>query len=224
MEEKSEEFKALGSNSDRAGISYDLLRQEIRAAKDAADGGDLEYNTMPLLNAFIKRWATEDYGLPLVSEMTTSAGHLINQLPLKKGQIVMVAMASYQRLESVWGADADQFRPSLWLGGGPSHRHAVGQYANLFAHLIALPRVFAQVVKLTGFRFLGAIALASDGGLAHLLDRLLEVQAIITELVSAISFTLPADGSSVRSRYWGTEEIPVTTDGVKGVYLPLTPL
>jgi cytochrome P450 len=37
------------------------------------------------------------------------------------------------RLESRWGEDAHQFRPSRWLDGTVSKGEAIGPYANLYA-------------------------------------------------------------------------------------------
>ncbi|KAJ6518518.1 cytochrome P450 [Mycena vulgaris] len=184
------------------------VRAEVQTALAAAEGRKLDYDALPHLNALIKetlrvyppnpiteRCATEDSVLPLAYEITTSTGNRISELPVKKGQTVMVAMASYQRFEDLWGSDADQFKPARWIDGDPCKGLALGPYSHLMSFI-------AGHSGCIGWRF-----------------ALLEAQAIIAELVTAFSFTLPTDGSTVRSRYWGTEEIPVTTEGLKGVML-----
>jgi hypothetical protein len=41
--------------------------------------------------------AVQDTVLPLSERITTSTGEQISQIPLSKGQVVVVAMAAYQR-------------------------------------------------------------------------------------------------------------------------------
>jgi hypothetical protein len=70
----------------------------------------MEYDSLPLLNAFLKetlrfypaapyleRVAGEDLVIPLTSEIMTTSGERISHLPVKKGQFIAVAIASYQR-------------------------------------------------------------------------------------------------------------------------------
>lgn len=151
------------------------LRAEI-----AAQAENIAYDSMPLLNAFIKvcgwkepiervfniyvffeetlrmypivpiydRTAVRDVILPLSDRIKTSTGEQISQICIQKGQIVSVAIASFQRygclsemaqllhiprLQSRWGEDADEFKPSRWING-PTYRRggeALGPYANL---------------------------------------------------------------------------------------------
>jgi cytochrome P450 len=53
---------------------------------------------------------------------------------LKKSVAVDIFMGIF-RLESRWGEDAHQFRPSRWLDGTVSKGEAIGPYANLYAVL-----------------------------------------------------------------------------------------
>jgi hypothetical protein len=46
-----------------------------------------------------ERIATQDMVIPLADEITTTAGERINQIPVRKGQVLNVAIASYHR----WG-------------------------------------------------------------------------------------------------------------------------
>ncbi|KAJ7925538.1 cytochrome P450 [Mycena leptocephala] len=106
------------------------LRQEILAHK--RQGVEIKYDDMPLLNAVLKetlrltpagpileRMATEDCVLPLSTEIKTSSGTHIRELPIRKGQIIFLALAAYQRQEPLWGSDAHEFKPSRWLEGDP---------------------------------------------------------------------------------------------------------
>lgn len=87
------------------------LRAEIQMSRGSAQG--MDYDSMPLLNALLKetlrvypaaaymeRVASEDSVIPLAYEITTTAGERISQLPVKKGQHIAVAIASYQKLVS----------------------------------------------------------------------------------------------------------------------------
>ncbi|KAJ7086788.1 cytochrome P450 [Mycena belliarum] len=186
------------------------VREEIRAAREAADGQDLEYDNLTYLTAILKetlrvfppnpiteRVATEDSVLPLAFEVTTSTGERLKQIPIRKGQSSMVAMGSYNRLDSVWGPDAEQFRPERWLEADTDKRPALGPATPPMSF------IGGQRACL-GWRF-----------------GLLMAQAILCELLSEFTFSLPKN-SSVRARYWGTEELPVTPEGVKGVMVSVT--
>ncbi|KAJ7866838.1 cytochrome P450, partial [Mycena olivaceomarginata] len=124
------------------------LRAEIHATMGIVRTDSVAYDSMPLLNAFIKealrmypaeaiteRMALEDTVIPLGDGVMTAKGEHISHLPIRKGQIVSLGIASYQQLESRWGQDAHEFKPSLWLDGGASKGEAVGPYANLLSFL-----------------------------------------------------------------------------------------
>ncbi|KAJ7894580.1 cytochrome P450 [Mycena leptocephala] len=182
------------------------LRAEIELRRSGTDGGQMEYDSLPLLNAFLKetlrfypaapyleRVAGEDLVIPLASEITTISGERISNLPVKKGQFIAVAIASYQRMEALWGSDAEQFKPSRWLEGNPCKGKALGPYAHLLT-FAGGHRVCA------GWRF-----------------SVLEMQVILAELVHNFSFAL-SEGDPVRPLYAGIL-VPITNKGVKG--LPL---
>ncbi|KAF7356162.1 Cytochrome P450 [Mycena venus] len=184
----------------------DRLRAEIHSTLRASDGGSVSYDNMPLLNAFIKeslrmfpaeavtdRVAVEDVVIPLTDNLITTTGERISHIPVSKGQIVTLAIASYQRLESRWGEDAQEFKPSRWLDGPTFKGEAVGPYANLLSFLGG-PRVCL------GWRF-----------------AIMEMQVFVCELVGKFAFTL-SEGDSTRPRL-ASSLLPTMSDGQKGALI-----
>ncbi|KAJ7662846.1 cytochrome P450 [Mycena polygramma] len=187
----------------RAPDFQDQLRREINS--NLQNG--VAYDGMPLLNAFIKeclriypaeaitdRIALQDMVIPLADSITTATGERLSQIPVRKGQILMLALASNHRLESRWGEDAMDFKPSRWLKGTAYKGEATaGLYANLFSFLGG-PR------GCLGWRF-----------------AVLEMQVFICELVGKFTFTLP-EGQSVTTRIANTL-LPTMANGQKGAPL-----
>ncbi|KAJ7894166.1 cytochrome P450 [Mycena olivaceomarginata] len=125
----------------------DKLRAEIYSNL-GANATDMAYENIPLLNAFLKetirlypavpqpeRLALEDTAIPLGESITTSKGERISHIPVRKGQVVTLAIAAYQRLASPWGMSPHEFNPSRWLKGETNQGDAVGPYANLLSFL-----------------------------------------------------------------------------------------
>ncbi|KAF7358155.1 Cytochrome P450 [Mycena venus] len=186
------------------------LRAEIYSGL-ATSRGTVNYDSMPLLNAFIKetirlypaiplveRVALKDAIIPLAEAITTSTGEQITQIPILKGQVVTLAIASYQRLEPRWGKDVHKFDPSRWLDGTVSAGDAVGPYVNLLSFLGG-PRTCL------GWRF-----------------AILEMQVIICELVSKFSL-METEGESSQPRFL-SNLMPVLSSGEKTVPLHVTRL
>ncbi|KAJ7860918.1 cytochrome P450 [Mycena leptocephala] len=144
------------------------LRDEIHSIIGQCSGVDVAYETMPLLNAFLKeimrlypsgplseQIAVKDTFLPLANGITTTTGEHITKVPVQKGQIVTLALASYQRLESVWGADAHEFRPERWLADKPFNGEALGPWANLcvsWFYISSHPHLITRLVFFGGPR------------------------------------------------------------------------
>ncbi|KAJ7751106.1 cytochrome P450 [Mycena metata] len=183
------------------------LRSEI-----TANAGNIAYDSMPLLNAFIKellrmfpvlpiddRAASEDTIIPLSDKITLSTGEEISEIYAEKGQIVSIAIASFQRLESRWGRDAHEFNPNRWLEGSAyKGAEALGPYANLLSFL-------GGPHNCLGWRF-----------------AILEMQVFLCELVRQFSFALP-EHDTVRIRVaMGLN--PVMSNGQKGAPFLVSPI
>ncbi|TFK37879.1 cytochrome P450 [Crucibulum laeve] len=184
----------------------DQLREEVYQA--FADNSDsfLDYDRLPFLNALIKetlrfystvphteRISAEETVIPLSEPITTSTGKVLNEVKLNKGRYVTIAIACYQRLTSVWGADANEFKPSRWMQGEAAQGASLGPYANLLCFLGG-PRTCI------GWRF-----------------AILETQVVLCELIRKFTFSLP-DDVHLQPAYAITL-VPVDGDGKS--YLPL---
>ncbi|KAJ7713281.1 cytochrome P450, partial [Mycena metata] len=121
------------------------LRRELHTAMDHGTSA-IAYDSMSLLNALIKetlrmypaealapRIALQDTALP-TGGVKTLAGDQVFHIPVRKGQLVTLGIASYQQfaIASLWGPDAQEFKPSRWLQEVHRTGEAVGPYANLF--------------------------------------------------------------------------------------------
>ncbi|KAJ7635244.1 cytochrome P450 [Roridomyces roridus] len=183
----------------------DSLRREINSSGEKTEA---VYNSMPLLNAFIKeilrlfpivpleeRIAIADTVIPLTDSINTSTGDRISEIPVRKGQIIKLGIAAYQRMESLWGADAGDFNPYRWIQGKNYQKDAVGgPYGNLLA-------------------FFGGPHVCLGWRLA-----VLEMQVIISELVGKFSFKLPEGDNVARMRGANVLQ-PTLPSGEKGVRL-----
>ncbi|KAJ7311001.1 cytochrome P450 [Mycena albidolilacea] len=177
------------------------LREEVNTRQ-----GNVVYDSLPLLNAFIKeilrvypaaalreRVALKDEIVTLSKEIVTTTGHRITQIPIRKGDQVVLALASYQRLPSLWGDDADSFNPYRWIEGKVHQGEAIGPYANLLSF-------FGGPHVCPGWRF-----------------AVLEMQVILSELIPKFSFTLPVN-DNIRVKLSNTLQ-PTDSSGQKCVRL-----
>ncbi|KAF7351564.1 Cytochrome P450 [Mycena sanguinolenta] len=187
----------------------DRLRAEIYSA--LGNNTSLAYENMPLLNAFLReilrlypavplsdRIVLEDTIIPLGESVISSKGERINQIPVRKGEIVTVAIGAYQRHPSRWGKDPHTFNPSRWLDGETYQGEAVGPYANLLTF-------FGGPHICLGWRF-----------------AVFEMQVIICELVGKFSFAMP-DNEPINMRLM-TALQPIVATGERALPLHVTRL
>jgi cytochrome P450 len=127
--------------------SQHRLREEILAIR-AGKTGDIiftpaDYDNMPFLNAVLKeglrfhpisvhlfRQASKDDVMPLSEPVVTKDGRVIQEITVSKGQTVRCSVRAYNRLQSVWGEDADTWRPGCWINM-EKHKVSLGMMANL---------------------------------------------------------------------------------------------
>ncbi|KAJ7870990.1 cytochrome P450 [Mycena olivaceomarginata] len=152
------------------------IRKEIHSMTNSS------YDNKPLLNALIKeslrmfpaealaeRIAVRDTVIPLTESISTMAGEHIDHIPVRKGEVVLIGIASYQRDKFRWGENPDEFDPLRWVDGRVIQGEAIGPYANLLSFLGG-PRTCL------GWRF-----------------AVMEMQTIFSELLGKFSFALAED-------------------------------
>ncbi|KIK96601.1 hypothetical protein PAXRUDRAFT_825792 [Paxillus rubicundulus Ve08.2h10] len=164
------------------------IRDEIKVARARAStrGDDdlipSDYDALAFTNAVIKeslrfhpivpylvRKAEHDDVLPLSIPIGTNSGKVIKDIPIAKGQHIVASISAYNRLKSVWGEDADTWNPMRFLDSS-GERVNVGVFANLMTFS-------AGNRACIGWRF-----------------AILEMQAVLTELIETFSFELPPAG------------------------------
>lgn len=104
-----------------------LEAQQINQQEGKEDFTYEELHSLPLLNNITNevmrlnppvhstnREASEDDIIPLKYPIKGEYGQTIDQIPIRKGQAIIVHVATYNRRKDLWGPDADQFRPDRW--------------------------------------------------------------------------------------------------------------
>ncbi|PBK91916.1 cytochrome P450 [Armillaria gallica] len=140
-----------------------IIREEVKHSYHD------DYDSLPFLNAVIKeslrlhpivhtptRTAPHDDVLPLTGSKT---------LPIPKGQTLFCSAYLYNRLPSIWGADAEEWNPARFLD--KSIPISLGVYANLMSFS-------AGSRSCIGWRF-----------------AVMEIQTILANLIQNFEFSLP---------------------------------
>lgn len=72
--------------------------------------------------------------LPLGAPVRSAAGAEVDHLCVRAGQDLIVGFGEVNRLKSVWGADAYEWRPERWMEAFPpsvGEARIAGPFANL---------------------------------------------------------------------------------------------
>ncbi|KAN0129604.1 cytochrome P450 [Lactarius tabidus] len=120
------------------------------------------------------RDATQDDVIPLSSPIVTKSGEKVSSIYVRKGTPIDVAIAVYNRLPEVWGADANEFNSERFLNVDKSKRSNIGVFANLLTFSSG-PR------GCIGWRF-----------------AVLEMQILIVTLVENFELSLPPQTEKAR--------------------------
>ncbi|PBK59314.1 cytochrome P450 [Armillaria solidipes] len=194
------------------------VREEIAMTKSKAPGPlkSSDYDSMPLLNAVIKevlryhplvhglyRESAQDDVLPLAEPIIISDGTECSRVPITKGQVIFASLYTYNRLPSVWGDDAGEWNPRRFLEDRGEKQESIGVYANLMTFS-------AGIRGCIGWRF-----------------AVMELQSVVTELLSNFEFSIPKGAPDIQPCPVGFGTIPTVLGKAKeGPQVPLlvTPL
>ncbi|KAF8500679.1 cytochrome P450 [Gautieria morchelliformis] len=194
------------------------VRQEIKATREqAVQRGDhdlsiADLDSMTCLLALMKetlryhpiagvlaRSAGRDDVIPLAIPQKTRAGEAITSIPVSKGQRILISVSGYNRLKSLWGDDADQWRPERFLEKDVGNQKAnVGVFANI-ATFSSGPR------GCLGWRF-----------------SLIEMQAILIELLENLEFSPPPGNIEIIRGATGVMSPLIKGSSSRSAELPLT--
>ncbi|EKM50918.1 uncharacterized protein PHACADRAFT_128546 [Phanerochaete carnosa HHB-10118-sp] len=104
------------------------LRKELKAFPGEPNYDDFQAK-LPYLDAvmreslrlypglpYMERVATKEDVIPLREPVKLSNGKVVSELPISPGQVVLIPILSFQRMDSVY-EDGETFRPERWLDG-----------------------------------------------------------------------------------------------------------
>ncbi|KAI0713469.1 PAH-inducible cytochrome P450 monooxygenase PC-PAH 4 [Earliella scabrosa] len=134
----------------------------------------------------LPRVAAKDDVLPLAYPIVSTTGETLTEIPIKSGQVVFTSFAAYHRLTEVWGADANTWNPDRFFRPEIGKESNVGVFANLDDTVAA-----AGHRACVGWKF-----------------SVIEMQALVAELVGTFHFALPTQGLNIQ-RSMGLTMMPI---------------
>ncbi|KAL0067427.1 hypothetical protein AAF712_005412 [Marasmius tenuissimus] len=193
----------------------DKERQIISEGRSASGFTAADLDSLSYMNAILKesmryhpvairlpKMALVDDCLPLSESVKTTSGREVNEIPVRKGQKVLISIAAYNRNQEVFGEDAHIFRPERWLendsaesqkGGGTS----VGVFANLLTFS-------GGVRSCIGWRF-----------------AVLELQTFLVELIGNFEFSTTPECDKIRREACAVMVPTIEGEVEKGGQCPL---
>ncbi|KAF8507409.1 PAH-inducible cytochrome P450 monooxygenase PC-PAH 1 [Gautieria morchelliformis] len=150
------------------------------------------------ITTLLSRVAGREDIIPLSAPQTTKTGEAVTSIPVSKGQRVSISIGAYNRLPSVWGDDADVWRPERFLEGVHAEQQTgLGMIANL--------ATFSSGIRnCIGWRF-----------------ALLEMQTMLIEFLENFEFS-PAPGNPEIIRSAAMVMNPMVKGQPGRAQLPLT--
>ncbi|KAI0745029.1 cytochrome P450 [Earliella scabrosa] len=186
------------------------MREEILAAKSKIEQrGDSEFTMddlegltvtvnaiketlrMHSIVSYLPRLASKDDVIPLSHPIVSTKGETITEIPVRAGQVIYTSFAVYHRhvlLTDVWGDDAGEWNPDRWLRPDIAKQTNVGVFANLMTFS-------AGIRGCIGWRF-----------------SLIEMHALVTELIANFQFSLPKEKLTIKRAPIGTGITPMVVE------------
>ncbi|KAG8952767.1 hypothetical protein FRC04_003690 [Tulasnella sp. 424] len=192
----------------------DKLRKEITEFVGSGPGGEPTYeeyqSKLPYLDAVCKeglrmyppashteRIALIDDVIPLRFPITTPSGEQLDSIRIKRGQLINIPTIAINRNATVWGPDAEVFRPERWLeaGGLPAPTSLTQGWSGIFS-FIEGPRICI------GFRL-----------------AVFEYKVIMTTLLK--NFEFKATGAKLETQFSSNLQPYVVGRKEEGIQIPL---
>ncbi|KAK1233447.1 hypothetical protein PQX77_003399 [Marasmius sp. AFHP31] len=194
----------------------DRLRAEIREKEReiAAEGRSgftaEDLDSLVYMNAVLKessrfhspairitKMATADDCIPLAESVRTRDGKEVTEIPVSKGQRILLSIPGYNKNKAVFGDDSHLFRPERWLENPGKKDVSVGVFANLLTFS-------GGVRSCVGWRF--AVS---------------EIQVFLVELISNFEFSLTPKCDKIRRENCLVMSPTIEGELEKGVQCPL---
>jgi len=161
------------------------LRKELLTV-DADNPTMEQLNALPYLDMVVRetmrvhppvaatsRAAMKDDLLPLANPFTDNKGRVHNDVRIRKGDLILISIVAVNRDKSIWGEDAEEFRPERWESIPEATSAIPGVWSNLLTFLGG-PRACI------GYRF-----------------SLVEMKALLFTLVRAFEFDLAVPAKDI---------------------------
>ncbi|KAG8763655.1 hypothetical protein FRC11_014632 [Ceratobasidium sp. 423] len=149
------------------------------------------------LSSHTERVALKDDVLRLQNPVYNERGHKVTEVTIKAGQLVHIPSISMSHAKSVWGEDADEFRPERWLD--PSRLPPASVTSSGWSGLFVFSEGPRQCI---GFRL-----------------AILSFKTILTTFVR--NFEFHDTGVIVKARFSATLQPFVVGEEEKGTQLPI---
>jgi len=162
----------------------------------------LDYFTREVLRLYppvpeTDRVAREDTVVPVGEPYVDRHGVKRNELRLQKGDFIRIPIRAIHRLKSLWGEDADDFRPERWEAIPEAVKSLPGVFSNLLTFLAGAHACIA-------YRF-----------------SIIEMKALLFSFVRAFDFELAIHPSEITWRTVAVTRPFLASDPDKGPQLPL---
>ncbi|KAI0299412.1 cytochrome P450 [Multifurca ochricompacta] len=162
----------------------------------------LDYVTREVLRLYspvtqTERVAREDTVVPLSEPFVDKRGIKRHEFRVQKGDVVYIPIRVVHRLKSLWGDDADEFKPERWEVIPDAVRAIPGVFSNLLAFITGAHACI-------GYRF-----------------SIIEMKALLFSFVRSFDFELAVPSSDIIQRTMIVARPFLATDPGKGPQLPL---